>query len=506
MSANSLHIVARVHLAAAWNGWQQDLRARVAIWIRLALIVGLSASGSIWLLRQLVAWQADSPATLYTNLWATLCLLWFALGALALLGALQAGFGSDETRLLMTLPIAHAAHFRILFGVVLLEQSGAPLALLTLGSGIALLLVLGISGLGWLLLLLIGGAAAIWLVLMGLILILRYGLPHPRRLVWTMLLGLILVEGLTLLFGSEGPWTMDIGEWLSPLPVTLAIFALLAIGLGPLADWSGRQYVVAFQMAEGRGNRRIALILPGMRGLLLPLMRQRNLTAGLLSRAILEQNRHPLALPRLAVLPVYLLLFGMLRPRLHALGFSESSAAAATGAVMGGLILLEYGLAYALSGEGARLALYLTAPLRTGNLLRAKLLTVLPPVMIISWLAVIAMTAGTSASTADLILAAGTTTLFLIGVTGFVVWAGVADVDLNALPSGTADLLLQEELPVTPRRIQLLGISFLILAVAIGLLWWLPLGQVLALAGLLCGGLLWIGWRLAQSGMRSLVA
>jgi hypothetical protein len=174
--------------------------------------------------------------------------------------------------------------------------------------------------------------------------------------------------------------------------------------------------------------------------------------------------------------------------------------------MMGGLILVEYGLAYALSGEGARLALYLTAPLRTGKLLRAKLLAVLPPVMIISWLAVFAMTAGTGTSTADLILAAGTTTLFLIGVTGFVVWAGVADVDLNALPSGTADLLLQEELPITPRRLQLLGVSLVVLAVAIGLLWWLPLGQVLAVAGILCGGLLWIGWRLAQSGMKSLVA
>ncbi|MBX3001587.1 MAG: hypothetical protein KF893_23900 [Caldilineaceae bacterium] len=507
MSADSFNIVTRFHFTAAWNGWQQDLRIRVTIWIQAVLVFGLSASGVIWLLRQLDAWQADSAMTLHTNLWMTLVLLWAALGALALLGALQAGFGSDEARLLMTLPIAHAPHFRILFGMVLLEQTGVLLVLITLGAGVALILTLGTSGVGWLLLLLMGGAAAIWLVLMAVILILRYGLPHPRRLLWSLLLGLILVEGAGLLFDVEGRWARESeGMWSSPLPATLTILTLLGIGLGPLAGWCGRQYVTAFQILEGRGARALAFTLPGLRGLLSPLIRQRNLTASLLSRAILEQNRHPLALPRLAVLPVYLLLFGLLRPRLHALGFSESSAAAATGALMGGLILVEYGLAYALSGEGARLALYLTAPLRTGNLLRAKLLAVLPPVMIISWLAVFAMTAGTGTSTADLILAAGTTTLFLLGVTGFVVWAGVADVDLDALPSGTADLLLQEELPITPRRLQLLGIGFAVLAVAIGLLWWLPLGQVLAVAGILCGGLLWMGWRLGQSGMKSLVA
>jgi hypothetical protein len=314
------------------------------------------------------------------------------------------------------------------------------------------------------------------------------------------------VEGLPFLFGVEGFEGADHKGWPSPLSVTLAMSALLGIALGPLAGWSGRQYMAAFQIMEGRGRSGNAFTLPGLNGLLSPLVRQRTLAASLLARAILEQNRHSLALPRLAILPVYLLLFGLLRPWLHALGFSEPSAAAATGAVMGGLILVEYGLAYAFSGEGARLALYLTAPLRTGNLLRAKLLAVLPPVMIISWLAVIAMAAGTSASTAELMLAAGTTTLFLTGITGFVVWAGVADVDLSALPSGSADMLLQEELPVTPRRLQLLGFSFVILALAIGLLWWLPPMQVLAAAVVICFALLWMGWRLAQSGMKSLVA
>lgn len=506
MNANSLRVVTWFHLIAGWNGWQQDLRTRVTVGIQLALVIGLSASGALWLLHQLTGWQLAGADILYANLWAMVLLLWGMLGVFALLGALQAGFGSDEAQLLMTLPVAPAAHFRILFGLVLIEQSGFLVILFTLGAGIPLFLTLGSAGLGWLLLIVLGGAVAIWLALMGLILLLRYGLPQPRRLLWPLLLGLILVEGLMLLVGADALWATDDGGWPSPLPVTLTILALLGAVLGPLADWCGRQYVAAFQVLEGRGSGRPAFTLPGMRSLIAPLLRRRTLTASLLARAILEQNRHSLALPRLAVLPVYLLLFGLLRPRLHALGFSEASAAAAAGALMGGLILVEYGLAYALSGEGARLALYLTAPLRTGNLLRAKLLAVLPPVMLIGWLAVIAMAAGTTASTAELILAVGTTTFFLIGVTGFVVWAGAGDVDLSALPNGNAEALLQEELPVTPRRLQLLGLSFVILAAGIGLLWWLPPVQVLAVAGIVCGVLLWIGWRLAQSGMKALVA
>ncbi|MEZ4641008.1 MAG: hypothetical protein R2856_39635 [Caldilineaceae bacterium] len=280
----------------------------------------------------------------------------------------------------------------------------------------------------------------------------------------------------------------------------------MMVGLGPKATAMGRLYAVAFELMENRGRGQRAFTFPGMAALVRPLRRARALTAGLFVRAILEQNRHPLALPRLTVLPVYVLLFGLLRPHLLEMGFSKAAAAAAIGAAMGGLLLVEYGLAYALSGEGARFALYLTAPLRIESLLRAKLATVLLPVMLIGWGALAIMAAGMGVSAAELVLALGTTTLFLLGVTGFVVWAGVADVDLNAMPHGAADMLVQEELPVTPRRLQLLGAGFAVLAVGVALLWWLPLAQVLALAGLLCGGLLWLGWRLAQSGVRSLVA
>lgn len=504
MSAQ-LSTIAQFRLRAAVNGWRQDVRLRTAAWVQVVLLAGLAVAGALWISHQVNGWQANG-VDLHLRLWFMVLGTWGGVAVFTVLGVFKAGFGSDEARLLMTLPLSPALHFRILYSLVFVEQTGVLLALWLLGSGLSLMMALGMMALPWLLLALIGSAAVTLGGTAILLWLLHHGLAQPRRLLLSIVLAVVGIEVATffiLPFEGEAMLHLDLP---APLPVTLLLTVLLGLGLGPKAAAIGHLYASAFELMENRNQGGRAFILPGIGVLVRPLRRVRTLTVGLLVRAILEQNRHPLALPRLAVLPVYVLLFGLLRPHLLAFGFSEASAAAATGAMMGGLLLVEYGFAYALSGEGARVALYLTAPLRMDNLLRAKLVSVLLPVMLIGWIALAVMAAGMSMSTVELLLALGITTLFLIGVTGFVVWAGVADVDLNALPHGTAEMLVQEELPITPRRLQLLGAGFAVLAVGIALLWWLPLGQVLALAGLLCGGLLWLGWRLAQSGMRSLVA
>lgn len=504
MSAQ-LSAIAQVHLRAARNGWRQDIRLRTTLWIQIVLLAGLSVAAALWLSQQLEGWQG-AGVDLHLRLWLLVLGTWAGVAVFSVLGVFKAGFGSDEARLLMTLPLSPAVHFRILYSLVFVEQAGVLLILWLLGCSLTLGAALGVAALPWLLLALVGSAAVALAGTAILLWLMHHGLLQPRRLLLSLFVFVVGIEVIVLwLLPEEGETLLNLALP-APLPVTLILAVLLAVGLGPKAAAIGHLYAVTFEMVENRARARRAFTFPGVGALVRPLLRARTLTAGLLVRAILEQNRHPLALPRLAVLPVYVLLFGLLRPHLLAVGFPEASAAAATGAMMGGLLLVEYGFAYALSGEGARLALYLTAPLRMDNLLRAKLVAVLLPVMLIGWIALAAMAAGMSMSTAELLLALGTTTLFLIGVTGFVVWAGVADVDLNVLPHGTAEMIVQEELPITPRRLQLLGAGFAVLAVAIALLWWLPLGQVLALAGLVCGGLLWLGWRMAQSGMRSLVA
>jgi hypothetical protein len=506
MNATIEAAVGQAHLRSAWNGWRQEQRMRVTTWLSMTLVVGLATVICLWLLYEFEQRQIDKNAlSLHNGLWLAILITWVGIGFFTVFGALRAGFGSAEAQFLFTLPIAPAVHFRILFGLVLVEQTGALLALLILGYGLAFFLALGTWGFVWLLILLLGTAVVVWFVLLATIAFVRYGLPRLRRLLWPLLLGGIGVEGITLLLSTERIWEEENQFLLSPITILLVLSSFLGVGLGPLAGWAGRHYMVAFQMLEGYGQSRRAFTFPGLPHLLAVIGRRRSLTAGLIVRSVLEQNRHPLALPRLAVLPVYLLIFAVLRPRLLALGFSEPGAAAATGAVMGGLLLIEYGLAYALSGEGARLAIYLTAPLHSENLLRAKLVAVLPPVMLIGWATLAITGMGTGLSIAEWFLAISTTTLLLVGVTGFVVWAGAGDVDLDALPHGSTELLLQEELPVTPRRLQLLGIGFLVLVAAIYLLWRLPLLQVLALALLLCGFMLWMGWRLGVTGLRDLL-
>jgi len=61
-------------------------------------------------------------------------------------------------------------------------------------------------------------------------------------------------------------------------------------------------------------------------------------------------------------------------------------------------------------------------------------------------------------------IAALLTVPLLVGYTACIVWGSVFDLDINQVAEGAMQSLMQEELPVTPRRLQLLGLSFLLLA------------------------------------------
>ncbi len=67
-------------------------------------------------------------------------------------------------------------------------------------------------------------------------------------------------------------------------------------------------------------------------------------------------------------------------------------------------------------------------------------------------------------------------------------------------------VLMQEELPFTPRRLQLLGMSLLLIAAMFLLVWKLPGLPSMSALALVDGTVLAAGWRFGLAHLRGLVA
>jgi len=95
--------------------------------------------------------------------------------------------------------------------------------------------------------------------------------------------------------------------------------------------------------------------------------------------------------------------------------------------------------------------------------------------------------------------------LILIGYTTFIVWGSAWDEDLNLASEGMMQVLTQEELPFTPRRLQLLGLSLILIAGMLLLVWKLPVLLSMPVLVLLDGIMIAVGWRFSYWHVRELV-
>ncbi len=78
--------------------------------------------------------------------------------------------------------------------------------------------------------------------------------------------------------------------------------------------------------------------------------------------------------------------------------------------------------------------------------------------------------------------------------------------DLNLVSEGMMPVITQEELPFTPRRLQLLGLSFLLLGVMFLLVWKLPVYLSVPALTLLDGVVLTLGWLFCSAQIRGLIS
>lgn len=96
--------------------------------------------------------------------------------------------------------------------------------------------------------------------------------------------------------------------------------------------------------------------------------------------------------------------------------------------------------------------------------------------------------------------------MLLTGYVAFIVWGSAADENIDQVAEGMMQSLMLEELPITPRRLQLLGLSTLMLAGMFALAWKLPFTLSIAALALL-DGVVYIGmWRFGIAHLKRLVS
>jgi hypothetical protein len=301
----------------------------------------------------------------------------FILFVFAVLSTMTLGFGGDQPRILMTLPISPAARFRALYSLMFFEGIGNWLMLAVVVIGIPLIIVMGWQAFIWLLLLLLGVTIAVWMSIVVLLIVLRYVMPYLKK-AFLSLVVMCVVIGIVYMGLHLVGISLRLSALSTPVPlfVSLLCLIMLVIVAGPFAGFTGKLYEEAFHEMEGRTRSRTVINIPGVRLLNKLLRRNRNLTVALMVKGLLNQSRNVFTWGRVAIILVSIAIFPMLQTFLISLGFSKVLLAVVYASGVAILAIVDYA-PYAASSEGSRLVYYLVARVSIKTYLRSRLMVLL---------------------------------------------------------------------------------------------------------------------------------
>jgi hypothetical protein len=337
------------------------------------------------------------------------------------------------------------------------------------------------------------------------IVVMRYVLPYLKKaaliaVVMCIGIGIVyLILMLTEIFSRFQALSTP-----APLLVMLLCLIMLFLVTGPCAGLTGKLYEEAFHEMESRSRSRTVINVPGVRFLSKLLRRNRNLTSALLVKGLLNQSRNVLTWGRVVMILVCIALFPLIRTLLVPFGFSRALLTVVYASGVAILGMIEYAV-YAISSEGVRLGMYLAAPLKLARYLQARLTVFLAPTLLIGLTLSLTFGWWMGLSVVEVVQAVVMVALILIGFTTFSVWGSAWDEDLNLFSEGMMPVISQEELPFTPRRMQLLGLSFLLIGAMFLLVWKLSMSLSMPALVLLDGIVLILGWRFGSTHIRGLL-
>jgi hypothetical protein len=450
-------------------------------------------------------WQEAGSAALEAHLWLLFSGAWIGIGLFTALSTMTLGFGGDQPRLLMTLPVSPSARFRALYGLMLFEGIGNWLMLVVVMIGIPLIIVLGWQAFIWMLLLLLGITIAVCVSIVATLMVLRYVLPDHKK---ALLIVLVMSAGLGIVYMALHlvGITSHVSPFSTPEPVLVSLLCVIVLFLvaGPLAGLIGKLYEEAFHEMEGRTRSRAVINVPGIRLINKLLRRYRNLTGALLVKGLLNQSRNVFTWGDVVIILVCVALFPLIRTLLDPFGFSRMQLAVIYASGVAILALVDFA-PYAISSEGSRLVYYLVAQTGVKMYLRSRLTVLLIAALLIGLVLSLLVSRWIGLSPIELALTTMMVSLIVIAYASFCVWGSSWDEDLNLVSEGMMPVLTQEVLPFTPRRLQLLGLSFLLLGVMFLMVWKLPVSLSMPAFMLLDVIVLILGWHFSKAQIVGLI-
>ncbi|HYN88154.1 MAG TPA: hypothetical protein VER55_06475 [Ardenticatenaceae bacterium] len=490
-------VLLQAHVRSLLGALREDGRTRVIAGFVLLfdVLVGIWSARllGVWM----DAWRAAGAGVLESQLWLLAASLCLGSALLSVVETLQHGFASDEASLLFTLPVADSSRFRALFALVIFEGLGNWLVLVAaIFAG-----ALGRTGLAWLVLLLAGFAAAALLGVTSTLLAVRLWSPSQRL---RMVAAGLAAAGLG--GGGVGLVATLLGPTVAPSPAVVSLLPALVLvaALGPWAGRLGMVYTSAFRSLHGRGGARRAITPPAIGMVARAAMRRRTLAGALLAKELLSQSRNPLNWLRVIAIGAYIVPFSWIRQAIGPEALPGPLWVVGYGMVVIFLTLMEVAPS-PIGSEGNRLALYLVAPHRVADFLRAKF-AVFGGLVVLEGLA-LSMVLGRWAGLGplELAFAAVALTCIVLAMAATLVWGSAWDEDLDLAVEGAVQTMLVEEVPSTPRRLWLLGLTLLVGSSAFLLAWKLPPALAFTVVGAFASVSMAVAWRFGNAYLRRLL-
>jgi hypothetical protein len=496
----------RTQLRSLHNAVRHDQRMQIALAIGLTFTVIIGLWSANQLSQRLHQWQLQGSGAVNAGLWSLCLLTWGGMSTITILTSTIRSLSDEESLVLFFLPIPPATRFRALYSSFFIGNLWNWLFLELGVTGYVFVSVLGWHALIWLVLLQIGVGVSVLCTLIATLLVICYLIPKEKlkiRLAILTALGAIIILIAMSLFILRSQPTSYIPSPSPQLVITL-FSLLLLISLGPCATALGRLYEVAFQTTQSWDRSRKAATITGIHSLTKALVRQRTLIGALFVKMLLSQSRNIIAWMRMGIVLIVLAFF----PQLHSLAvhYRWPNTLFVIGFVAGLAILSVVEQApSAISGEANRLLLYLTAPIKMASFLRAKLLLFTLPTLIegvviglfLAWRLELSLAQSASTLAEIILIVVGTLAVFVLGSA----W----DEDLSQAVEGTMQAFLQEEVPITPRRIWLFYLGIASFLGMLLLLWKLPTLLALVALILLDTTILAILWQFSLTRLHRLV-
>lgn len=474
----------RAQVRSLYNASRYDTKMRITLIVMAVISVASGFWFTYQLKAQLYLWLAQGPVATATGLWLVCLQTWAGMAFFAIIGVRQA-LSSDEAILLFTLPVTRAMRFRMLFGSFFLENLWSWFLLQIVVMGYTLSSMLGWQAIRWLVVLQAGILVAVLAVLLITLVLLYAFTDHTYRTISLLSLTILLVILLLSLLLMKG--VMNVQEFaysIHPEWISVAFVGILLGAFGPLAVYCGSLYEATFHAMQGRDYAGSGFILPGLRWLCSMVQRQRTLVGALWYRALLNQSRNWFFWARLVVILVVLMLFPLLHTAISRYHITDVTFVIWYTSAVALLHALETAV-NAISGEASRLALYITAPLTLARFLRAKLLLFVLPVCIEGVLIGLYLCWRLSLSGSQRLLVIATVALIIVITLSWLVSGSAWDEDINLVVEGPAQALLQEEMPISPRRIWLLNSCVVLYGLLSIVVWKIPLLLVIPFLALL---------------------